>query len=260
VPDVTALEHDVARLLPPIPPEQVAEPKYWAAKQSLLAFCRANRPGTAVPPERRLAEEFGISRMTVRQAMQELVVEGYLTRGQGRGTSVAPPKITHEITMRSTSQAMRDQGATPTSRILTLVEEPASTDVAERLGLAPQTPVVVLERLRYANSDVMALDYSYFEAARFPGLIEHLSTRRGLYETLEAEYGALPVRAEETIEAAVASPRVAGLLDTDTGAPLLFAQRLGYLADGTAVEWSSTCFRGDRYRFLFCLEQDVNAG
>jgi GntR family transcriptional regulator len=260
VPDVTALEDDVARLLRPVPPEQVAEPKYWAAKQSLLAFCRANRPGTAVPPERRLAEEFGISRMTVRQAMQELVVEGHLTRGQGRGTSVAPPKLTHEITMGSTSQAMSDQGIVATSRVLSVQTMPAPGDVAERLGLAPETPVVALERLRYANSDVMALDYSYFEAARFPGLVDHLSTGRGLYETLETEYDALPVRAEETIEAAVASPRVAGLLDTETGAPLLLAQRFGRLADGTPVEWSSTWFRGDRYRFLLRLAQDANAG
>ena len=248
-----------AALLAPASRETAAPPKYWELKESLLAFCAANRPGTLVPAERRLSEEFGISRMTVRQAIQELVVEGRLSRAQGRGTYVAPPKLTHVIALTATSDAMRAQGVTPSSRTLSLLEVPAGHDVAAQLRLSPETPVVALERLRYANSEVMALDYSYFEAARFPGLIEKLAAGRGVYEVLADDYDALPVRAEETIEAAVASPRVAGLLDTDTGASLLLAQRLGYLADGTPIEWSPTYYRGDRYRFLIHLVQGGDA-
>jgi GntR family transcriptional regulator len=236
-------------LLAPASRDAVAPPKYWELKESLLAFCAANRPGTLVPAERRLAEEYGISRMTVRQAIQELVVEGRLSRAQGRGTYVAPPKLTHVIALTSTSEAMRAQGVTPSSRTLSVAEVAAPPGVAQRLRLAPETPVVVLERLRYANSECMALDYSYFESARFPGLVEHLVAGREVYEVLDRKYRSLPVRAEETIEAAVASPRVAGLLDAETGAALLLAQRLGFLADGTPVEWSPTYYRGDRYRF-----------
>ena len=240
-------------LLASVPREGASPPKYWQLKENLLAFCEANRPGTLVPAERRLAEEYGISRMTVRQAIQELVVEGRLSRAQGRGTYVAPPKLTHVIALTSTSEAMRAQGVRPSSRVLSLHETAAGTQVGHQLGLAADAAVVVLERLRYANSECMALDYSYFESARFPGLVEHLAAGRSVYEVLDQEYDSLPVRAEETIESAVASPRVAGLLDTDTGAPLLLAQRLGFLADGTPVEWSPTYFRGDRYRFLVNL-------
>ncbi|MFH8249571.1 GntR family transcriptional regulator [Microbacterium sp. B2969] len=240
-------------LLAPTVRETANLPRYWELKEHLLAFCEGNRAGTPIPAERRLADEFGISRMTVRQAIQELVIEGRLQRAQGRGTFVAPPKLTHVITLASTSEAMRAQGVTASSRILSLQEKAAPLEVAHRLSLEPGSRVVVLERLRYANSEVMALDYSYFESARFPGLIEKLESGRGVYEILESDYDALPVRADELIEATVASPRVAGLLDTETGAPLLLAQRQGFLADGTPVEWSPTYYRSDRYRFLVQL-------
>jgi GntR family transcriptional regulator len=240
-------------LLAPAVRESANLPRYWELKEHLLAFCEGNRAGTPIPAERRLAEEFGISRMTVRQAIQELVVEGRLQRAQGRGTFVAPPKLTHVITLASTTEAMRAQGVTASTRILSLQTKKATRDVAHRLSLDPDAPVVVLERLRYANSEVMALDYSYFESERFPGLVEKIESGRSVYEILASDYDALPVRADELIEATVASPRVAGLLDTETGAPLLLAQRQGFLADGTPVEWSPTYYRSDRYRFLVHL-------
>lgn len=240
-------------LLAPLVREKVATPKYWELKESLLEFCQANRPGTPIPAERRLSEDFGISRMTARQAIQELVVEGHLSRARGRGTFVAPPKLTPLITLGSTSEAMRSQGVTATTRILSLATQAAGREVASHLDVTTDTTVIALERLRYANSEVMALDYSFFEEARFPGLMEHLTDGRGVYEVLDAEYASLPSTADEIIEAAVASPRVAGLLDTDTGAPLLLSQRVGYLSDGTPIEWSPTYYRGDRYRFLVRL-------
>lgn len=232
---------------------KVVPPKYWELKEHLRDFCDHNRPGTLVPAERRLAEEFGISRVTVRQAIQELVVEGKLSRAHGRGTFVAPPKLTHVIGLTSTADAIRAQGAVPSSRILTVGECPADREVADRLRLAPGTAVVALKRLRLADSECMALDHSYFEAARFPGLVGHLDGTRGLYQVLQEEYGCLPAQAEETIEAAMASPEEAALLEVETGVPMLEVEKLSYDAEGVPMEFSRGLFRGDRYRFLIHL-------
>lgn len=232
---------------------RVVPPKHWLLKQQLRDFCEHNRPGTLLPAERRLAEEYGISRVTVRQAIQELVVEGRVTRAHGRGTFVAPPKLTHVIALTSTSEAIRAQGAEPSSRVLSVAEAPAGGEAADRLGLAPETPVVVLERLRLADSESMALDYSYFESARFPGLVGHLDGSRGLYEVLQQEYDCLPARALETIEASMASPEEAALLDIETGVPLLLVEKVSYDDRDEPMEFSRGLFRGDRYRFQVAL-------
>lgn len=229
---------------------RTAAPKYWALKEHLREFASRNRPGTLLPAERRLAEQFGISRVTVRQALQELVVEGRVSRAHGRGTFVAPPKLTAKIALTSTAEAIREQGAIPTSRVLGAREEPAGEEIGARLEIPADATVVALERLRYADSEPMALDHSYFDAKRFPGMVEHLDGTRGLYEVLEQEYGVLPTSAVETIEAWIAAPAEAVLLEIETGIPLLRVERASYAEDGSPMEWSRGLFRGDRYRFL----------
>src|SRR5216117_3149021 len=96
------------------------EPKYYRLKRHLTELTRTQPPGSPVPPERTLAVEFGTSRTTVRQALQELVVEGRLDRIQGKGTFVAKPKVAQSLQLTSYTQDMRAQGLEPTSRVIVL--------------------------------------------------------------------------------------------------------------------------------------------
>lgn len=226
------------------------EPKYYGLKRHLTELTRTLPPGSPVPPERTLATEFETSRTTVRQALQELVVEGRLERHQGRGTFVAHPKVTQALELISYTEDMEAQGVDPTSRTLALEYVKADPLLATRLGVATGARVLFLERLRQADGEPMAIERTYLSAARFPGLRAHLSRAGSLYQVLDAEYGVRPQLAEDTVETALAAPEEAALLGVDTGLPLLLLSRHSFDADGRPIEWARALYRGDRYKFI----------
>jgi GntR family transcriptional regulator len=233
----------------------VREPKYYRLKRHLTELARDQPPGTALPPERTLATEFATSRTTVRQALAELVVEGRLERHQGRGTFVAKPKVVQVLQLTSYTEDMLSQGLAPTSQVLTLDTVKADELLATRLAVPTGARVLHLERLRRADGEPMAIESTYLSAARFPGLRRHLARLGSLYAVLDQEYGVRPHRAEETIEAALATPREAGLLGVDTGLPLLLLSRHAFDGSGAPVEWVRSVYRSDRYKFLARLSR-----
>ncbi len=226
------------------------EPKYYRLKRHLTELTRTLPPGSPVPPERALAVDFETSRTTVRQALQELVVEGRLQRQQGRGTFVAHPKVTQAIELTSYSEDMQAQGVDPTSLTLGLAYVRADTLVSSRLAVAPGARVLLLERLRQADGEPMAIERTYLSAARFPRLRAHLARAGSLYGVLEEVYGVRPEVAEDTVETALASPAEAALLGVDSGLPLLLLSRHSFDADGQPIEWARSLYRGDRYKFV----------
>jgi GntR family transcriptional regulator len=236
-------------------PQPPREPKYYRLKRHLTELTRTLPPGSAVPPERTLAIEFGTSRTTVRQALQELVVEGRLERQQGRGTFVAKPKVAQSLQLTSYTQDMLAQGMQPTSRVLVLDQVRADDVLAERLDVRRGERLVHLERLRLADGEPMAIERTYLSAARFPRLRQHLLRLGSLYAALDAEFGVRPVQAEETIETALASPEEAALLGVDTGLPMLLLSRHSLDAEGAPVEWVRSVYRGDRYKFVTHLQR-----
>ncbi len=145
-------------------------------------------PGTPVPPERTLAAEFDTSRTTVRQALQELVVEGRLERIQGKGTFVAKPKVSQALQLTSYTEDMRAQGLEPTSQLLDIGYITADDRLAELLDIAAGGRVLRIERLRMANAEPMAIETTHLSAKRFPALrrvpgqvhVPLHRTRRGL--------------------------------------------------------------------------------
>ena len=240
----------------PAPAGPVArEPKYYRLKRHLTGLTRTLAAGTALPTERSLAVEFGTSRTTVRQALQELVVEGRLHREQGKGTFVAKPKVAQALQLTSYTQDMRAQGLEPTSRVISLNQVRADDLLALRLGVRTGAPVVRLERLRLADGEPMAIERSFLSAARFPRLRQHLTRHGSLYAALDAGYGVRPVDAEETIETALATPQEAALLGVDTGLPMLLLSRHALDESGAPVEWVRSVFRGDRYKFVARLRR-----
>ena len=230
-------------------------PKYYGLKRHLLEMTQTLPPGSPVPPERTLSVEFGTSRTTVRQALQELVVEGRLERIQGKGTFVAKPKVAQALRLTSYTEDMRAQGLEPTSRLLEIGYMLADDVLSERLAVKPRARVLRIERLRLANGDPMALETTHLSAQRFTGLRRHLERSNSLYAVLSEKYGVTLLEAEETIETVPAPPREAHLLGTDVGLPLLLLSRHSLGEDGKPVEYVRAFYRGDRYKFVAHLQR-----
>jgi GntR family transcriptional regulator len=230
--------------------DQKREPKYYLVKRHLLDLIAEYEPGTPVPTERELAELATTSRTTVRQALSELVTEGRLVRRQGSGTYVAEPKLAWPLQMSSFTEQAASSGLKVETTLVSAERVPATTEIAELLQLKVGALVHRIERLREVNGSPMALEQSHLSARRFPGLAKSLRQTGSLYQVLHSEWGVWPVTAVETIETAPASPREAGLLDTDTGAPMLILSRHSLDAEGQPVEWVRSWYRGDRYTFV----------
>lgn len=225
------------------------EPKYYELRQWLRQHVDGLPPGTPVAPERTLSERFNISRTTVRQALHDLAVEGRIVRRQGRGTFVAPPKVTQNLQLSSYTNDMTAQGLRPGSRLVDVAVIEAEPDVATKLGLPERASVVRLERVRFADDEPMAVETVYLDHARFPDIGDRLTTDVSLYALLEAGYGVIPVGADETIETVLAPPAASRLLGTDATTPMLLLTRSSRDESGVPVEYVRSLYRGDRFRF-----------
>ncbi|MFD6418406.1 GntR family transcriptional regulator [Streptomyces sp. NPDC060194] len=232
-------------------------PKYYRLKSHLLDMTETLPPGTPVPPERTLAAEFDTSRTTVRQALQELVVEGRLERIQGKGTFVAKPKVTQSLQLTSYTEDMRAQGLEPTSQLLDIGYITADDSLAGLLDVSTGGRVLRIERLRLASGEPMAIETTHLSAKRFPALRRSLVKYTSLYTALAEVYDIRLAEAQETIETSLATPREAGLLGTDVGLPMLMLSRHSRDEQGEPVEWVRSVYRGDRYKFTTLLKRPI---
>ncbi len=224
-------------------------PKYYRIKEAILELIADLPPGSAVPTERELASDFGTSRTTVRQAIAELVVDGKLVRTQGSGTFVAQPKMMRVRPLSSFSQDLAMDGWRPGSVVLDISEVAADAELAEHLGVPAGAGVQRVERLRTAFDEPIAHEVAYLPRV-LPGLAEQLARHGSLYRTLREDHGAVVATAEDIVETALADPVTADLLGVDTGLPMLLVRRTGWDAAGNLVEWTTSRFRGDRFRFM----------
>jgi GntR family transcriptional regulator len=209
------------------------------------------KPGDLIPGDLELCSELGVSRTTVRQALAELARDGWVVRERGRGTFVAPPKLTERAVERLSGffEDMVALGYPPVSQVLRQAARPSDEQIAARLNLKPGTRVVEIERLRFVEDEPVVLTTTYLPEALAPGLETADLTRRSLYEYLETECGLSLARGQRTIEAVAADARQARLLRVRKGAPLVFLQSVSYLADGRPIEYYLALHRGDRSRF-----------
>jgi GntR family transcriptional regulator len=203
-------------------------------------------PGDRLPAERELAERYGVSRMTLRQALGALEQRGRLTRSKGRygGTYVAAPKLELAGTSALSDQ-LRGLGVAAGARVLSAVERDAKPDEAV---LGPR--VFAIERVRLANGEPVALERGAYAADAFPGLLDE-PLDGSLYELIRVRYEDVPVRAVERLEPGLAREDEAVALGIEIGAPVMLVERTAFSAAGRPLERSRDVFRGDRTRVVW---------
>ncbi|MDQ1641921.1 MAG: GntR family transcriptional regulator [Actinomycetota bacterium] len=206
------------------------------------------RPGERLGAERDLARALGVSRSTVRQALAALEESGVVRRvpGRGGGTFVRQQKLERDLShVVGVPALLRQQGMTAGSQIVSTGLEAADEDTAVALGLAPQSYVFDLVRIRLADGTPISLEHVRLPAHLFPGLLD-LPLGGSLYELLQEQYGTVPGESVEHIEVVSAGEDEGSILSVEPGAALLSITRTTKGADGTAFEYSHDLFRADR--------------
>lgn len=208
-------------------------------------------PGSRIPSERALSQEYGVSRMTVRQAITDLVNRGLLVPYPGNGTYVTEPKVSQIVSaLMSFTESMERKGIVPGARLLEAGTISANRALARHLGIGVGERVYRIVRLRTGNEQPMALEHSFFPVRLCPGLDRSDLESRSIYRILREEHGLELTKAVQAMEPTVANEFESQMLQVPLGAPLMLLERVASTADGVAVEYAKDLYRGDRSRFV----------
>jgi GntR family transcriptional regulator len=206
--------------------------------------------GDRLPREQDLAAVFGVSRMTLRQALSGLQQRGVVDRVPGRsgGTFVVEPKIECDLTgLAGFTEQLQRANLRASARLLSARTGPASRVVATALGLARDAEVHEIVRVRAVENTPLALERSYFPATLFIGLLQ-LDLSHSLYELMGREFSLQPTTANEHLEPVLPSSEDAGHLELSPGQPVMLIERTAFTSAGQAVEYARDLFRSDRIR------------
>lgn len=217
--------------------------------QAALREAVANRslkPDDALPPERELASEFGVSRITIRKAIAGLVAEGVLETRHGSGTFVRSRVEKNFAQLTSFSQEMAARGKTPSSIWLSKSEGRVTPEEAMTLTVSPGTRVYRFHRVRLADEAPMSVEYATILADCLASIDD---VKDSLYAALRAT-GNRPVKALQRLSALLLEEQHAELLGAAPGDAGLLVERVGFNRDGTGIEFSQSYYRGDTYDFV----------
>lgn len=206
-----------------------------------------------LPSENELAEQHGISRQTVRHALDELERDGWIYRQKGVGSFAVTRRVEQELTaLVSTSETMRQRGWRLETKVLSLTQVRPAPHIATALEIGEDAAVYELQRLRLADGAPASLQTNYLSVALCPRL-EDNDLAASLYRLLETKYGLRLWTGKETLRARGATSHEAHLLDIREGAPVMHTERITYAANGIPVEYLDAVWRGDRYDFKVTL-------
>lgn len=205
-------------------------------------------PGDQLPPESELVDTFNVSRITVRNAIDMLVKEGWVYRQQGRGTFVAHPKLEYGLSrIVNFTEDMKQRGFQASSRVLYAGLKKASPAVASQLQIEPAEELACIERLRLADGEPMCMEKSYMVHRYCPGILEVDYSKNSLRVMKTKKYGIIWKRATQKIRAIVPPADLASVLEMNEYTALLYIERISYSQDNVPVEYLQAYYRGDRY-------------
>ncbi|MDR3100403.1 MAG: GntR family transcriptional regulator [Paraburkholderia sp.] len=228
-------------------------PLYAKVEAALAADISAGvlPPDSQLPPEEGLIERFGVSRTTVRKAIENLVTRGLVEIRRGKGTFVAQPKVTQELTeLTGFVEDMRALGRTPTARLLDQQVVPADADVARQLAMPLGSLVMRIQRVRLADGIAMSFDETYLPREIGEKVVTHDLDAEPIFSLLEDKYDLPLTEAEYRLEAVTATPEVARALVIDPGDAVFLIERTSYSTDHRPIDYEKLHYRGDQIRFV----------
>ncbi|NPV78315.1 MAG: GntR family transcriptional regulator [Anaerolineae bacterium] len=233
-------------------------PLYHQLKEKLIQRIESGdlEVGALLPTEMDLVDRYAVSRTTVRQAMQALEYDGYISRTPGKGTFVIRTKLSRGLTrLTSFSEDMQARGESVTSKLLEFKRIEADEISAEKLSLSVGTPLIYALRLRSANGIPVALNVSYIHLP--DGIVitreelEEIGSIFALFDRKQVP----PLEADRTIEAVAATEEWARLLHIPVGSPILLVEGVVYTYDRHPIEFHKVISVGDRYKYAVHLER-----
>lgn len=227
-------------------------PKHLQLRELLVGMVV---PGQAIPSERELMATYGVSRATVRKAIDGLVADGLLQRTHGLGTFAVRPRLETRLHLASFSQDMRRRGRNPSTRLLSLALAEPPAEAAAALGLAHGTKAWRLLRVRLADNEPVAHEDGWYPADLLPELDRQDVASGSLYEILGNHYGLWVDHAEQTLWGEAADAALARQLSAPQNTPLLVFRRISS-AGGRPIEYVVSRYRGDRYQVHMELSRD----
>mgnify|MGYP000969627418 CR=1 FL=1 len=223
---------------------------YYQLKEELMKKLISKQwlPGEKIPSEKELCQMYGVSRITVRKALDELERSGHLVRRQGKGTFVTNISMEQRLSkFYSFSEELKQRGLQEHCRIIQFDQVPATNEVAAPLGLEPLDPVFKLTRLRLVDLTPYTLETSYIPVAVCPSLTEEVISTKGLYNSMRAD-GVYPDRVIEKFRATVIRKAEAELMGLKIGMPAMHLERVTYFGVRT-IEYCSSVVRGDFFTY-----------
>jgi GntR family transcriptional regulator len=227
-------------------------PKHAQLHAILVDMCTNQlSPGDALPSERQLCLDHGVSRVTVREALGQLVADGLAVRVHGRGTFVAERTHRSELGLASFHEDMRRLGLEPGTVVLSIDQEPPSPACAATLRMTEKQQAWHVRRLRLADGTPISVEDAWYDAGLLPEL-DSVDFTASIYETLGSRFGYPINRAEQTVGASVASSETAALLGIRKGDPVMTFDRVAYSGQ-QPIEHAYSWFRADRYQLHMTL-------
>lgn len=237
-------------------------PYYYQIKEDLQKKIKSSQYqiGDQLPPEQQLAQDYGVSRPTIRQAVVDLVRDGFLVRGRGKGTFVSEPIITSNAQIFTTfAETMSLKGVEQHARLIEAKKIEANEMIAKDLKIGIGEEVYEIIRLRMGNQEPLVLRTMQITAKLCPGLLKEDLVSEPLYTLFKRKYGLVPVNAIQSFRAAASTKEVADLLGILVGAPVMHWQGIVYNAKGEPIERVKSIHRGDRFNFFIQQGRNVDS-
>jgi GntR family transcriptional regulator len=245
--------------------EDRKEPLYFQVKRDLMRRVQIGeyRVGDTLPSEEVLAREYGVSRITVKRAVLDLVSEGVLYRRQGKGTFVAAPKIEEDLSLAvAVVQPILMHSDKASHKLISAEVVLPDPEIARHLDIDVSSPVIQVRRTKLTADEPIQLEHSYIPESLCPGLNTKMNSRSSalMYEILEHEYGFALMRAKLFIEPTVLDSQAAKLLKVRQGMPAMLWTRITYTTGDRPIEFYKSVVRGDRFKYYIEFPSNTNKG